>query len=121
MSDPRILIPFFETPKEFKPPKKTKPLVHKTKRGRVVYDRKRHFFTTKDLRRILKNILENDQGKKTDFGDFLVEWGEIELMMLEFLASQGGFVGSNPLFDLIRDYVVMLIAGKTEPPAPKKP
>jgi len=113
-----LLTPFFQEPKKFVPvePKK-RTIVHRTTKGRVVYNRPRHFFTPKDLRRILKNILENDQGKKVDFFDFLKEWGEIQLMLLDLLALQGGIFGSNPVYDLIRYLVVELVQGKTSLPA----
>lgn len=120
MSDSRALIPFLEQPAAFEGEKKRRPKVHKTIRGRVVYNRKRHFFTTKDVRRILKNILEQDQGVRTNYLDFLAEWGEIELMLLDLLAQQGGFFGDSPLYKLIREYVVLLSAGAYDVPAPKK-
>lgn len=117
MSDSRSAIPFIQLPDPYRPPKKTKPKVHKTIRGRVVYDRKRHFFSTKDLKRILKNILEQDEGKKVDYVDFLQEWGEIELLLLDLLAQQGGFLGGS-LYSLIRDSVNLLIQGNLEVPKP---
>lgn len=111
----------FEMPKPFQPPRVEKPRAgHTTYTGRVVYNRKRHFFTTKDVKRILKYLLQHDYGKKTDYADFLLEWGELELMLLDLLAAQGGVFGSNPLYDLIRDLVIELIKGKTEPPKPIK-
>lgn len=88
----------------------------RTWKGRVVYNRKRHFFGTKDIRRILKNILENDQGKKTDYFDFLKEWGEIELMLLDLLAQQGGFIGGT-LYSLVRESILLLISGQISAPA----
>jgi len=110
----------FQPFKPFEPPELPKPKrkarVKKTKVGRVVYNRKRHFFSTKDLKRILKNILENDMGKEVGFDDFLVEWGEVQLLMLDLLASQGGFIGSNPLFDLVAEGIRQLMAGKTSIP-----
>lgn len=117
MSD-RSLFPFLDAPAPFDDSKvKKKNPVHKTKRGRVVYNRRRHLFTTKDLRRILKNILEEDGGTKVSYFDFLGEWAEIELMMLDLLAQQGGFVGGT-LYDLVRQGVLMLSAGETQAPKP---
>lgn len=116
MSD-RSLFPFFETPAPFDDSKVKKSRgVHKTRRGRVVYNRKRHFFTTKDLRRILKNILEEDQGSRVNYVDFLQEWGEIELMMLDLLAQQGGFIGGT-LYDLVKQGVLLLMSGQNTAPA----
>ncbi len=113
------LLPPFQLPRPYAGdlPHKAK-AGHTTIKGRVVYNRARHFFTTKDVRRIINYLLTHDAGVSTNYLDFLAEWGELELMLLELLASRGGVFGSSPLFELIKFLVGELIAGKTEPPPP---
>jgi len=57
-------------------PKRTRSTRRTTVVGRVVYNRKRHFFTIQDVKRVLRNILENDMGLRSDpirYGEDLIE------------------------------------------------
>lgn len=103
-----------------KPPEQKKKEKRYTVTGTIIYKRKRHFFTMKDVRRILKNILEEDRGTPTGYLEFLRDWGEVELMMLDLLASQGGFLGGSPLFDTVKDLISLLSVGETKIPFVEK-
>jgi hypothetical protein len=121
-SEGRFLIPFFQTPEEFKGELPTRYRVGKPKKtweGRVVYTRKRHFFTTKDIKRILKNILENDDGKKSSYQDFIVEFDEIQSMMYQLWAKQLGIVGIN-VYDELKSWLATNLPFLLSPPQPPK-
>lgn len=70
--------------------------------GRVVYNRKRHFFTEKDLMRILKKILSTDFGKPVGFGDYFSEWIDIELILIQLLSTRTQTAIPQEVFDFLR-------------------
>ena len=87
----RFLIPFFQTPEEFAGPLPTNYRVGKPKKtwkGRVVDTRKRHLFTEKDVKRILRNILENEGSREANPLEFLDDWIQIESMLIQLLAIE---------------------------------
>lgn len=73
--------PLEEAPKKETRRKRNRGERHTTVTGRVVYDRKRHFFNLRDIRRILQNILTEDEGKPTDLATFYLDFFRVlELM-----------------------------------------
>lgn len=78
--------------------------VKKTTMGRVVYNRKPHLFTIKDVKRILKNILLTQQNKSLAVSDeFRQDFKETFLLQLELLYEERGIVFIRPAWSLVVD------------------
>lgn len=93
---------------------------HTTVRGRVVYSRRRHYFSMQDVKRILRNLLQEDRGVPTREIEFIRDWGEVALMVFALAAERGGIFGISPLFSYVEDLVKSLIQGKIEIPKNNK-
>jgi hypothetical protein len=56
--------------------------------GRVVYDRKKHYFTNKDIQRISRRFLDNPDLRLRDLLDYWVDQRKRDLLLLERLITQ---------------------------------
>jgi len=57
---------------------------HKTRRGRVVYDRKKHVFKLSDAKRILQNILMDNNVPSSSFYS---DWSDMMVFLLVMFAK----------------------------------
>lgn len=69
-------------------PKKRKNVRRVTVHGRVVYDRKRHFFNMRSVARILKVFLEEDEGKPEDLLKTVLEIISILTIMVDIFKNR---------------------------------
>lgn len=84
-----------------------------TRRGRVVYDRKTHFFSNGDLQRIASRVLDvNDQVKDDNFLLTLMEkltiW-MIEQLLDKFTGTLKAQIVSERLYYLARNFLARII------------
>jgi len=103
-----------------KPKKKKRHPVHKTIKGRVVYHRKRHFFSTKDVARILKNILEYDQGIPESYLRTADEFYEILEQILELYFRSVGAKWIADWMGYVRQLISFLLGGTPPEIKPKE-
>ncbi len=74
-------------------PHKKRAPVRKTVTGKVVYKRRRHFFTRKDLARVFRHILQYNNGSRENIVETFFEFIElIDTLVLEYANILGASV-----------------------------
>lgn len=109
-----IQSPFNKPPKEEIP--SLEPVIHPpivTRRGRVVYDRKTHFFGDRDLERIAAKVLQVNIEERND-NYFLMLIEKLTIWMMTVLLSKltgqvKAEIVSERLYLLARDFLARII------------
>lgn len=59
--------------------------VERTLKGRVVYQRKTHWFSIKDVNRVVRRVILSTQGFSDSPGEFLADWSSVLSSTFELL------------------------------------